>query len=538
MRSPHSFTLLFTQHSPFLFVYCNRKSHRRASGAVKKKANYHTEVVLTKLFIGIDLGTSAVKLSLVDEKGAILKEVSREYPLYFPQPGWSEQEPADWWRACFFGMKELLAGVDASAVEGIGCGGQMHGLVVLDEQDAVIRRAILWNDGRTQEEVDYLNGVIGRDRLSAMTANIAFAGFTAPKILWMRRHEPESFERIRKIMLPKDYINYRLTGVHCCDFSDASGMLLLDVKNRRWSKEMLSICGITEAQMPQLFESYEVVGTVKPDLAARLGLGTDVKVVAGAGDNAAAAVGTGVVGDGGCNISLGTSGTLFISSKRFGVDPNNALHAFAHADGGYHLMGCMLSAASCNKWLCKSILNTGDYDAEQAAITDDMLGRDRVFFLPYLMGERSPINDVNARGTFIGMTMDTTRADMLQAVLEGVAFAIRDSFEVARSLGIDIPRSWVCGGGAKSPLWRKIIANVLGIPLDMVKTEQGPGYGGAMLAMVGCGVFENVQAAADALVELASTVEPDPEITARYEERYQKFKRIYPAVKDLFPAIQ
>ena len=301
---------------------------------------------------------------------------------------------------------------------------------------------------------------------------------------------------------------------------------------------MLSICGITEAQMPQLFESYEVVGTVKPDLAARLGLGADVKVVAGAGDNAAAAVGTGVVGDGGCNISLGTSGTLFISSKRFGVDPNNALHAFAHADGGYHLMGCMLSAASCNKWLCKSILNTGDYDAEQAAITDDMLGRDRVFFLPYLMGERSPINDVNARGTFIGMTMDTTRADMLQAVLEGVAFAIRDSFEVARSLGIDIPRSWVCGGGAKSPLWRKIIANVLGIPLDMVKTEQGPGYGGAMLAMVGCGVFENVQAAADALVELASTVEPDPEITARYEERYKKFKRIYPAVKDLFPAIQ
>ena len=496
------------------------------------------EVIFTKLFIGIDLGTSAVKLSLVDEHGAILREISREYPLYFPQPGWSEQDPEAWWDACADGIAELTKGVDGASVAGIGCGGQMHGLVVLDEQDAVIRRAILWNDGRTQEEVDYLNGVIGRDRLSAMTANIAFAGFTAPKILWMRRHEPENFERIRKIMLPKDYINYRLTGVHCCDYSDASGMLLLDVKNRRWSKEMLSICGITEAQMPQLFESYEVVGTVKPDLAAQLGLGADVKVVAGAGDNAAAAVGTGVVGDGGCNISLGTSGTLFISSKRFGVDPNNALHAFAHADGGYHLMGCMLSAASCNKWLCKSILNTGDYDAEQAAITDDMLGRDRVFFLPYLMGERSPINDVNARGTFIGMTMDTTRADMLQAVLEGVAFAIRDSFEVARSLGIDIPRSWVCGGGAKSPLWRKIIANVLGIPLDMVKTEQGPGYGGAMLAMVGCGVFENVQAAADALVELASTVEPDPEITARYEERYQKFKRIYPAVKDLFPAIQ
>ncbi|MCR5576344.1 MAG: xylulokinase [Oscillospiraceae bacterium] len=501
------------------------------------RANY-SEVIFTKLFIGIDLGTSAVKLSLVDEKGGIVKEVSREYPLYFPQPGWSEQDPDAWWAAVVDGMKELLRGADASCVAGIGCGGQMHGLVVLDENDAVIRRAILWNDGRTQKEVDYLNNVIGREKLSALTANIAFAGFTAPKILWMRANEPENFARIKKIMLPKDYINYRLTGVHCCDYSDASGMLLLDVQHKCWSKEMLEICGVSEAQMPALFESYEVVGCVKPEAAISLGFGPDVKVVAGAGDNAAAAVGTGVVGEGGCNISLGTSGTLFISSKSFGVDPNNALHAFAHADGGWHLMGCMLSAASCNKWLCREILQTRKYDEEQAAITDEMLGRNRVFFLPYLMGERSPINDVNARGTFVGMTLDTTRADLLQAVLEGVAFAIRDSFEVARSLGIDIPRSWICGGGAKSPLWRKIFANVLGIPLDMVKTEQGPGYGGAMLAMVGCGVFGSVQEAADALVELASTVEPDPEITARYEEQYQKFRRIYPALKELFPAIQ
>ena len=253
-----------------------------------------------------------------------------------------------------------------------------------------------------------------------------------------------------------------------------------------------------------------------------------------AAGSAAAAVGTGVVGEGGCNLSLGTSGTLFISSEHFGVDPNNALHAFAHADGGYHLMGCMLSAASCNKWLCEDVLKTSDYPAEQAPITAEKLGRNHVFFLPYLMGERSPINDVNARGTFIGMTMDTSRADLLQAVLEGVAFAIRDSFEVAKSLGLSIPRSWICGGGAKSPLWRKIFANVLGIPLDMVKTEQGPGYGGAMLAMVGCGVFASVQEAADALVELACTIEPDPEITARYEARYQQFKAIYPTMKALF----
>ena len=488
-------------------------------------------------FIGIDLGTSAVKLLLVDETGAIRREVTKEYPLMFPQPGWSEQNPGDWWSACCEGLGELLEGEDRSLVAGIGCGGQMHGLVALDEKDEVIRPAILWNDGRTGEEVEYLNTVIGKERLSALTANIAFAGFTAPKILWMRKNEPENFARIAKIMLPKDYINYKLTGVHCCDYSDASGMLLLDVAHKRWSQEMLEICGVSEAQMPKLFESFEVVGTVKAGIAGELGLPAGVKVVAGAGDNAAAAVGTGVVGEGGCNLSLGTSGTLFISSERFGVDPNNALHAFAHADGGYHLMGCMLSAASCNKWLCEDVLKTSDYPAEQAPITRDRLGRNHVFFLPYLMGERSPINDVNARGTFTGLTMDTSRADLVQAVLEGVAFAIRDSFEVAKSLGLNIPRSMVCGGGAKSPLWRTIFANVLGIPLDMVKTEQGPGYGGAMLAMVGCGVYASVQEAADALVELASTTEPDPELSARYEAQYRKYRKIYPAMKTLFPEI-
>ena len=339
-------------------------------------------------------------------------------------------------------------------------------------------------------------------------------------------------------MLPKDYINYILTGVHSCDYSDASGMLLLDVQNKCWSQRMLEICGITQEQMPQLFESYQCIGTVTPEMARQLGIPQTVKVVAGAGDNAAAAVGTGVVGNGGCNISLGTSGTIFISSDTFGVDPNNALHAFAHADGGWHLMGCMLSAASCNKWLCDEILQTTDYAKEQKDITPEKLGENHVFFLPYLMGERSPINDTNARGTFIGMTMDTTRADLVQAVLEGVAFAIRDSFEVARSLGIAIPTTKICGGGSKSPLWKTIFANVLGIPLEIVKTEQGPRYGGAMLAMVGCGQFESVQVAADALVSVASTVEPDPNLTAAYEKRYQQFRKIYPAVKQLFPEIQ
>ena len=489
------------------------------------------------LYIGIDLGTSAVKLLLMDGEGEIQNVVSKEYPIEFPQPGWSQQNPEDWRDAVLEGIPELLRGFDAAQVAGIGAGGQMHGLVVLDEHDQVIRPAILWNDGRTAREVDYLNGTVGKEKLSAWTANIAFAGFTAPKLLWMREHEPENFARIRKIMLPKDYINFLLTGVHCTDYSDASGMLLLDVEHRRWSREMLDLCGITEGQMPRLFESYETVGTLRPEVAARLGLSSDVKVCAGAGDNAAAAIGTGTVGEGACNISLGTSGTIFISSEKFGVDPHNALHAFAHADGHYHLMGCMLSAASCNKWLMEDIFRTGDYAAEQAPITPEKLGNNHVYFLPYLMGERSPINDTDARGTFVGMTMDTTRSDLTQAVLEGVAFAIRDSLEVARSLGISIRRSMLCGGGAKSPLWRTILANVLNIQLEVPASEQGPGMGGAMLAMVACSAYPTVEAACARLVHTAQTVRPDPAVAARYEARYQQFRQIYPAMKGLFPVL-
>ena len=488
-------------------------------------------------YIGIDLGTSAVKLLLMDGEGKIHRIVSREYPLSFPQPGWSEQNPEDWVRETFAGLRELVTDRERGQVAGIGCGGQMHGLVVLDDEDRVIRPAILWNDGRTAKETEWLNTVVGKEKLSSLTANIAFAGFTAPKILWMRENEPEDFRRIRKIMLPKDYLNYRLTGVHSCDYSDASGMLLLDVKNKIWSEEMLKICGISEAQMPRLFESFDCIGTLLPDVAETLGLPKEVKVCAGAGDNAAAAIGTGVVGEGGCNISLGTSGTIFISSEKFGVDPNNALHAFAHADGGYHLMGCMLSAASCNKWFCEDVLHTEDYAAEQKDITPEKLGCNRVFFLPYLMGERSPINDVNARGTFTDLTMDSTRGDMMQAVLEGVAFAIRDSLEVARSLGLDLKKSRICGGGAKSPLWREIMANVCNLELEMIESEEGPGYGGAMLAAVTCGEFASVQEAAERLVKVTDTISPDQEICARYEEQYRKFRQIYPAMKALFPVL-
>ena len=418
---------------------------------------------------------------------------------------------------------------------GISFGGQMHGLVILDKDDKVIRPAILWNDGRTFKECDYLNHVIGQDKLSEYTANIAFTGFTAPKILWVRDNEPDNFAKIEKIMLPKDYLAYRLTGVHCTDASDASGMLLYDVKNRCWSTEMCDICGITESQLAKCFESYEAVGTLLPEVATELGLSEKVIVAAGAGDNAAAAVGTGTVGDNMCNISLGTSGTIFNSSKNFGVDKFNALHSFAHADGKYHLMGCMLSAASCNKWWMDDIIGTKEYREEQQAI--ERLGENHVYFLPYLMGERSPHNNPNARGTFIGMTMDTSRTDMTQAVLEGVAFALRDSLEVAKSLGIQLERTKICGGGAKSPLWKKIIANVLNLKVDVIESEEGPAMGGAMLAAVACGEYASVEEIAAKFVKVVDTVEPEPELVAKYEERYAQFKEIYPALKPVFEII-
>lgn len=486
-------------------------------------------------YIGIDLGTSSVKLLLMDDNGKVRNIVSREYPLFFPHPGWSEQRPQDWYKESIEGVKELLQGFDAKEVAGISFGGQMHGLVALDEKDEVIRPAILWNDGRTTKECDYLNQTIGKEKLSEYTANIAFTGFTAPKILWMRENEPENFKRIKKIMLPKDYLAYRLTGTFCTDVSDASGMLLLDVGNRRWSDEMCEICHITKEMLPKVYESYECVGTVKPEIAEELGLTANVKVAAGAGDNAAAAVATGTVGDGKCNISLGTSGTIFVSSKKFGVDENNALHAFCDANGAYHLMGCMLSAASCNKWWNDEILQTKDYAKEQEQIKK--LGENHVYYLPYLMGERSPYNNPNARATFIGMTMDTTRADMTQAVLEGVAFALRDSFEVAKKLGLKIERTKICGGGAKSPLWKKMIANILNIKVDVLETEEGPSLGGAMLAAVACGAYENVEQAATQIVKVVETIEPEPELAAKYEARYQQYRNIYPACKNLFDKI-
>lgn len=484
------------------------------------------------LYIGVDLGTSSVKLLLMDENGKIENIVTKEYPIYYPKPGWSEQNPEDWYSALVEGIKELVKDFNKDEIDGISFSGQMHGMVILDENDKVIRPALLWNDGRTQAECDYLNNEIGREKISSYTANMALTGFTAPKLLWVRNNEPENFARIKKVMLPKDYVAYMLSGVHCTDVSDASGMLLFDVKNKRWSKEMLDICGLKEEQMAKVFESYEVVGTISPKASEETGLPTSVKVIAGGGDQAVASVGTGTVGKGKCNISLGTSGVVFISAQEFAVDDKNALHAFCHADGKYHFMGVMLSAGASNTWWMNDIIGTKEYALEESKITK--LGENNVFFLPYLMGERTPHNNPNARGTFIGMTMDTTRSDMLQAVLEGVAFALRDSFEIAKSLGVNIERTRINGGGAKSPLWCKIVANVLNVKVDKINSKEGPAFGAAILATVGCGKYASVEEATDKLIKVIDTIEQDPAIVELYNKKYQIFKELYPTLKEMF----
>lgn len=489
-----------------------------------------------KYFIGIDLGTSSLKLLLLDSEKNIIKSTARSYDVIYPKSGWSEQNPEDWWSALCDGMSELCSGIEASSIAGVGVGGQMHGLVILDNEDRVIRPAILWNDGRTDKETEYLNNEIGKQKLSSLTANIAFAGFTAPKILWLYNNERDNFDKISKIMLPKDYINYKLTGVHSCDYSDASGMLLLDVKNKCWSDEMLKICRVKSEQMPKLFESFDAIGTVLPDVASKLGLSENTVVAAGAGDNAAAAIGTSTVGGGKCNISLGTSGTVFICSDKFSVDENNALHSFCHSDGGFHLMACILSAASCNKWFCDEVLNVSDYALEQESIDENMLGNNNVYFLPYLMGERSPINDTAATGMFIGLRPNTTRYDMLLAVLEGVSFAVRDNVEIAKKLGIEISKSTVCGGGAKSSLWMKILANILNIELHIPETEEGPGFGGALLAMVACGEYASIEKCVG--TKIKEIITPEKELSEKYNKRYEKFKKLYPSLKGLYKELQ
>ncbi len=473
-------------------------------------------------YIGLDVGTSSVKAMLTDDN-SIIGSVSRDYPLSLPKPGWSEQNPEDWLRESVSAIEELTAGIDKNAVRAISFSGQMHGLVMLDRDDKPIRPALLWNDGRSEKQTAYLNNETGREFLLEKTGNIAFAGFTAPKLLWVYENEPENFAKAEKICLPKDYVAYMLSGVFATDTSDAAGTLFFDTENRRWSKEMLSLLHIDESRLPKVYESSEAVGTLKKEFADKLGLSESVKIVIGAGDNAASAIGTGTVNDGDCNISLGTSGTVFVCSDKFNCDKKNAIHSFCSANGKYHYLACTLTAASSQKWWIEDILKSG-YDFDISALE----GKSDVLFLPYLMGERSPVNDTAVRGVFAGLSMNTSREEMTLAVLEGVAFSLKENIEIIKSLGVDIHKSKICGGGTRNKFWVQLCADILGIDIEIPEFEHGGVLGACILAAKGCG-----NDISSAFYGIKETVHPDKAMNEFYEKKYAGYLKMYPLAKEL-----
>ncbi|MCG8482714.1 MAG: xylulokinase [Clostridia bacterium] len=484
-------------------------------------------------FIGIDIGTTSVKIIGTNEKGDVIKSVTKDYPIFFPKPLWSEQNPKDWWEKSLEGFTELLKSLDKSEVKAISFSGQMHGMVTLDENDEPIRPAILWNDQRTEKECDFLNKEIGQKNISKWTGNLALTGFTAPKVLWLRENEPDNFKKINKLMLPKDYIAYKMSGVFATDVSDASGTLYFDVKNRKWSNEMLELLKLSKDQLPKVFESYEVIGNIKEELANELGISNKVKIIIGGGDQAVAAVGGGVVDKGSCSVSLGTSGVVFASSEKFFVDENNALHSFCHANGKYHQMGVTLAAAASLKWWVEEVIKTDDFDGllSEAKTVEEA---ENLFYLPYLMGERTPHNDPHCRGTFIGLNMSHERKHMTRAVLEGVAFSLRDTFEIMKKMGIEIRDISINGGGAKSILWCRIIADVLNVKVNKLATDAGPAYGAAILAAVGYGRYDTVESACNTFIKVSESIDPNSKNVSIYNEKYDKFRKIYPQLKDLF----
>ena len=483
-------------------------------------------------YLGIDLGTSAVKMLLLDEEQRPVRKFSRSYPISYPAAGWSEQRPEDWWAAVKEGLQEL-ADFARGDIASIALSGQMHGLVCLDKEGQVLRPAMLWNDSRAQAETTELNEGLGVERLLEETGNIAFAGFTAPKILWLRAHEPDCFRRTRWMLLPKDYINFCLTGGLSTDCSDASGTLLFDVRRRRWSQQMLDFCAVDETMLGKVYESWMPVGRLHPDLASELGIRGDCQVAAGASDNAAAALGTGVLGKDACMVSLGTSGTVLLSGAYRQVAAPYGVHSFAHADGAYLLLGCMLAAASCVGWWSEQILHTKPEDMAIAAPDPRMA---QLFFLPYLMGERSPHNDPSVRGAFIGLDMEQKREDLSRAILEGVAFGLRDSLEQVREQGLEIRRLRLCGGGARNPLWQHILAAVFRCDIELLEAEEGAALGAALLAAVCAGRFCSVKEAVAKTVRVRETIRPQADWLAFYEAKYRDFSRLYPALRGLCKA--
>ena len=486
-------------------------------------------------FIGIDVGTLTTKLLLMDEAGTPLKVARKTYRTAMPQPGWAEQNPDDWWHAVCEGVPELLVGYDRAEVAGIGCCGQMYSAVALDGRGQVIRPAILGNDSRTRYQLGYLNQPDSRDRIVRATGNAPFAGLTAPKLLWLREEEPMSFSAIRTVMLPKDYINFRLTGQRSTDVTDASGTLLLDVRRRAWSQSMTSLCGLRPTYLPEVHESYEAIGTLLPEVADQLGISRDVVVCAGAGDVAAAAVGTGCVGEGHCNLMLGAEGSVFLPTRSFLADEDHRLHSFCSADGGWALMACVLTAGGSNEWWMRNVLRVhhGEFGVEQARVGRDSLGHNDVYFLPCLMGERTPYNDPRARGAFVGLRMDTTRADMTQAVLEGVAFSMHEDMQIARNEQVRPAEATVCGGGSKSALWRAILADVLDMPLHLPRERNACAYGAALLAGVAQGRWASVVDAGK-VVQMEGSDLPDKRIISLYRGHYDVWHQLYPALQGVF----
>ncbi len=480
------------------------------------------------MYIGIDLGTSSVKLLVIRVSGEIVYECSREYLVSYPKPLWAEQNPKDWWECTLECLKEVVTNVNSQEIKAIGLSGQMHGLVSLDKYGDILYPTMLWCDQRTQSECDEITDYFGKEKLSDLVGNKALTGFTAPKILWMKKNKLELFSEMEMILLPKDYIRYCLTGNYATDVSDASGMLLLDIKNRKYSDEMLNMIGITRSQLPKLYESYEVTGKLSDEMKTLLELEQDVIVVAGAGDQAAGAIGSGVVTPGVVSVTLGTSGVVFAAHNEYKVDKHNRLHSFCHANGNYHSMGVMLSAASCLKWWQE--VNGTSIETLLEELDDQPT---EVLFLPYLLGERTPYSDPNAKACFVGMTITTERKNLTKSVLEGVAFGLKDSFDLLEEMKLPVSEVRILGGGANSKLWKQIIADVLGKKVYDINTNQGSSLGAAILATVGDGEFDNVTKAVNKIIKPTTSYEPDTQRHRDYLLKHKKFVKLYSLLKDV-----
>ena len=497
--------------------------------------------------IGIDLGTSATKTVLFDENGTVIASASREYPMYQPQNGWAEQKPEDWRKAALETITRVVkeSGVDKDEIKGIGISGQMHGLVMLDENNEVIRPSIIWCDQRTAKECEEITEKVGKERLIEITANPALTGFTASKILWVRNHEPENYAKCRHILLPKDYVRLILTGEYATEVSDASGMQLLDVPNRCWSDEVLEKLDIDKRMLAKVYESPEVTGTILPEIAAVTGLSEKTVVVGGAGDNAAAAVGTGVVKDGRAFTTIGTSGVVFAHSKNVTIDPKGRVHTFCCAvPGCWHVMGVTQGAGLSLQWFrnnfCQDYMEKAKeegcdaYDYINRDVESVSLGADRLIYLPYLMGERTPHLDPDCRGVFFGLSAIHTRKHMLRAVMEGVSYSMKDCNDILKEMGVEVDDMMACGGGGRSAVWRQMLADMYGCTVKTVAAKEGPALGVAILAGVGAGIYDSVEAACEKMIHTDKSCDPIPEHTAKYEEYHKIYKNLYTCLKDQY----